>query len=207
MSGSPTSLRDRALDDEISRLVSPGDSLLDLGCGPGDLLLRLKKEKSVRERGIEIDGPSVAEAIARGLSVVEGDLEEGLSFLGDSSYDLVIINHVLPQVKDPLDLVSSALRVGKKVIVTFPNFAYWRARLQIFLAGRLPVTQDLPYAWYDTPHIRLFTVADFRAQCREQGWTVLEERFVSRSGKGPSRPTRWAPNLRSSLALFLLTRR
>jgi methionine biosynthesis protein MetW len=207
MSGSPTSLRDRALDDEISRLVSPGDSLLDLGCGPGDLLLRLKEEKSVLERGIEIDGPAVAEAIARGLSVVEGDLEEGLSFLGDSSYDLVIINHVLPQVRDPLDLVSSALRVGKKVIVTFPNFAYWRVRLQLFLAGRLPVTQDLPYAWYDTPHIRLFTVADFRAQCGERGWRVLEERFVSRNGNGRSRPTRWAPNLRSSLALFLLARR
>lgn len=206
MSGCPTSLRDRALDDEIARLVCPGDTLLDLGCGPGDLLLRLKEEKSIQEHGIEIDGPAVAEAIARGLSVVEGDLEEGLSFPGDSSYDLVIINHVLPLVRDPLGLVSSALRVGKKVIVTFPNFAYWRVRLQVFLTGRLPVTQELPYAWYDTPHIRLFTVADFRTQCRERGWRVLEERFVSSNANGRSYRTGWAPNLRSSLALFLLAR-
>jgi methionine biosynthesis protein MetW len=130
MRGALTSLRDRALDDEILSLVSPGEKVLDLGCGPGDLLRLLKGEKSVQERGIEINGDAVAEGIARGLSIVEGNLEEDLSFLEASSFDVVIINHVLPLVKDPLGLVSSALRVGKRAIVTFPNFAFWKVRMQ-----------------------------------------------------------------------------
>lgn len=199
-----TRRRDRALDSLLVELTGEGERVLDLGCGSGELLGRLRDERGVHERGVEIDGELAAEAIARGLAVVEGDLEEGLRSLGDRSFDLVILNQVLPLVRDPLGIVDASLRVGGRVAVTFPNFAFWRIRWQIGLRGRLPVTAALPFQWHETPHVRYFTVAEFREACRRRRWRILHDRYVSLNGGGtPGRVARW-PNLRASLALFVL---
>ena len=195
--------RDRALDDEIMALVQPGERVLDLGCGRGDLLLRLCIEKGVHERGIERDGAAVAEAIARGLAVVEGELGEWVGDLPAGSYDLVVLNQVLPLMEDPVAVIAGALRVGKRVAVSYPNFAHWRIRMTLALGGRLPVNPALPYQWYDTPNIRLVTVADFRRLCNERGWNVTREAFVSQEGAS-AEPVRVLPNLRASLALAVL---
>jgi methionine biosynthesis protein MetW len=196
--------RDRALDEEIMALVHPGERVLDLGCGRGDLLLRLRMEKGIRERGIERDGAAVAEAIARGLAVVEGELGEWVGDLPAGSYDLVVLNQVLPLMEDPVAVIEGALRVGRRVAVSYPNFAHWRIRMAIALGGRLPVNPALPYQWYDTPNIRLVTVSDFRQLCREQGWRVVREAFVSQQGPDKAPPVRAFPNLRASLALAVL---
>ena len=196
--------RDRALDDAIVGLVSPGERVLDLGCGTGDLLLRLRMEKGISERGIERDGGAVAEAIARGLAVVEGELGEWVEDMPAGSYDLVVLNQVLPLMEDPVAVIEGALRVGRRVAVTYPNFAHWRIRLTLGLSGRLPVNPALPYQWYDTPNIRLVTVGDFRRLCRERGWRLVHEAFVAQQGVGRAVPVRALPNLRASLALAVL---
>ncbi len=199
-----TTLRDRALDAEILSCVSEGSSVLDLGCGRGELLSLLKREKSVREAGIELDGDAATEAIASGLSVVHGDLEESLSHLVNGSFDAVILNQVITVIRDPLVLLRESARVGQQVIVTVPNFASWRNRLQLCVQGRLPVTRNLPYQWYDTPNIRLVTVRDFRELCREHGYRIVREVFVGLTSRGSFTPVRWWPNLRASSALFLI---
>jgi len=199
-----TTLRDRALDDQISSIVNEGERVLDLGCGKGDLLSRLKKEHRIQESGIEIEGVAVSEAIARGLSVTHGDLEDSLTSLSDRSWDLVILNQVITVIRDPVTILRESLRVGQRVVVTFPNFAGWRTRSQLILHGRLPVTPSLPYQWYDTPNIRLVTVKDFRALCQQMELKVLKKAFVGRTGDGGFRPVSAWPNLRASSALFLL---
>lgn len=199
-----TQRRDRALDDQIVALVSAGERVLDLGCGRGDLLLRLQAERGIRERGIECDGRAVAEAIARGLAVVEGELGEWVGDLPSGSYDLVVLNQVLPLMEDPIGVIEGALRVGRRVAVSYPNFAHWRIRLTLGLGGRLPVNPALPYQWYDTPNIRLVTVADFRRLCAARGWRVTHEAFVSQHGADLAAPIRYLPNVRASLALAVL---
>jgi len=196
--------RDRALDDAIVALVSPGERVLDLGCGAGDLLLRLRMEKGIRERGIERDGEAVTGAIARGLAVVEGELGDWIGDLPAASYDLVILNQVLPLMEDPVAVIEGALRVGRRVAVSYPNFAHWRIRLTLGLGGRLPVNPALPYEWYDTPNIRLVTVRDFRRLCAQRGWRVVHEAFAAQLGLDRSVAVRVAPNLRASLALAVL---
>ena len=200
-----THLRDRALDTQIISCVKEKERVLDLGCGKGDLLLRLKRERNVSESGIEMDGMVVAEAIANGLSVVHGDLEEGLSHLGDGSYDLVILNQVITVIRDPVNLLKESLRVGKQVLVTFPNFASWRNRLHLAAGGKLPVTPNLPYQWYDTPNIRLVTVKDFRNLSGQLELKIEKEAFVALGGKGDFWPVSFWPNLRASSALFLVS--
>ncbi len=199
-----THLRDRALDSEILSCVTEGSTILDLGCGRGELLSLLKRERAVHEAGIELDGDAVTEAIARGLSVVHGDLEEGLSHLADYSFDQVIINQVITVISDPVILIKESLRVGRQVIVTFPNFAVWRNRLHLGLHGRLPVTGNLPYQWFDTPNIRLVTVRDFTDLCRDQGYRIVHKAFVGLTIKGSFRPVHRWPDLRASSAMFVI---
>ncbi|MDF1526108.1 MAG: methionine biosynthesis protein MetW [bacterium] len=199
-----TTLRDRALDDQISSIVADGERVLDLGCGKGDLLARLKKEHRIHESGIEIEGAAVSEAIARGLSVTHGDLEDSLTSMGKQSWDLIILNQVITVIRDPVSILRESLRAGVKVAVTFPNFAGLRTRSQLALRGRLPVTPALPYQWYDTPNIRLVTVKDFRTLCAQMEVKILKEAFVGRTKDGGFRPVSTWPNLRATSALFLL---
>lgn len=196
--------RDRIFDETICGLTREKERVLDLGCGSGELLYRLKKEKKVQELGIELDSEYVADCLARGLRVIQGDLEESITDFDDNSFDVVILNQVMLSVPNPLDLLENGLRVGKRVIITFPNFAHWRIRLQIMLRGRLPVNRDLPYEWYETPNIRLATVDDFTHLCQLKKIALLEKQFISQCGNGKLSPIFFRPNLRSSLALFCL---
>ena len=144
--------------DTIKDLILPGSSVLDLGCGDGELLYSLVNEKNVRGFGIEIDEASIYKCVAKGLSVFHGDIDTGLSEYRDKSFDYVILNESIQEVKRVDSVLSDALRVGKKVIVGIPNFAYYNARLQIFFLGRVPITRSLPYQWYDTPNLHFLSI-------------------------------------------------
>lgn len=198
--------RDRALDQAIGRLVPRRARVLDLGCGNGDLLLRLKADREVDERGVELDPDAVTECLSRGLSVIQADLEESLADLRQDSFDVVVLNQVVLVTPRPLHLLQEALRVGRRVLVSFPNFTWWRIRSQILFRGRLPVNPALPYQWHDTPNIRLVTVKDFRNLCHEHGWRIHQEVFVTLDARDRPRNVRFWPNLRASLALFALER-
>jgi len=148
-------------DDYIEQEIPKGTSVLDLGCGEGVLLDHLIRKKGVREQEIEIDSDSVFACIDRGVPVFQIDMEDGLSGFRDGSFDYVILEETLQTVQKPIKVLKEILRVGKHGIVSFPNFAYWRVRLDLAVRGRMPVTQYLPYRWYDSPNIHLFTIQDF----------------------------------------------
>ena len=159
--------------EEIARLVEPGSSVLDLGCGNGELLQLLIETRGVRGRGVEIEEAMIRACIAKGISVFQGDLDEGLKEYATGSYDYVILNETLQALHEPVQLLREMVRVGRRVIVNFPNFAYVVNRVQLFFQGRMPVNRDLPYQWYDTPNIHFCTRRDFLGLCRIEGVRVL----------------------------------
>ena len=177
--------------DEIVKLVEPGSSVLDLGCGDGALLARLIAAKQVRGRGVELRESMIIESISKGISVFQGDLDEGLRDYASGSYDYVILNQTLQVVHRPMLLLAEMLRVGKRVIVSFPNFGYYRVRLQLLVSGRMPVTSDLPYSWYDTPNIHLCTRNDFIDYCAAGGVTILREIDIGRRRTISRRLANW----------------
>ena len=185
----------------ITSLVRPGASVLDLGCGDGTLLDILVREKGVRAQGLERDEQAIYHCVAKGLSVVHGDIDTGLSEYGDRSFDYVNIDHTLQEVRQPDHALFEALRVGREVIVAFPNFAYWPLRLQICLHGRTPVTPSLPYAWYDTPNLHFLSIADFESFCRKRSVAMPRRVFLSKM-----RTVNALPNLRAETGIYLLTR-
>jgi methionine biosynthesis protein MetW len=148
--------------DVIASLVRPGSSVLDLGCGDGELLAKLRKERNVgKAQGIEIDEQAIYRCVARGLSVFHGDIDTGLPEYDVKSFDYVILNQTFQQVKKPRDVLTEALRVGNQAIVSFPNFAHYSARYQLAIKGRAPVTRSLPFERYNTPNIHFLSIADF----------------------------------------------
>ena len=153
--------------------------MLDLGCGPGVLLKFLMDHKGIIGSGIERDEGKVAECIGKGLSVLQGDINEEILDYPDNSYDYVILGQTLQQVYEPDRLIRSMMRVGKKGIVSFPNFSHWKIRLQLLLTGYAPTTKQLPYEWYNTPNIRVITLKDFRKFTRKVGFTVLREAAIN----------------------------
>ena len=171
----------------IASLIEPGSRVLDLGCGGGDLLAWLAAAKDVRGAGIEQDKDKAARCIARGLSVLHGDLNTEVEDYPDASFDYVILSQTLQQVYEPARLLRSLARIGRRVIVSFPNFSHWTIRLQLLWRGMAPKNDQLPYSWYDTPNIRVITLADFRRFARDVGYRIVREIAIdtdtaSRSG-------------------------
>jgi methionine biosynthesis protein MetW len=194
---------------DYSRIVTrveKGSRVLDLGCGRGDLLLRLVRERGVQGMGVEIDEDAVIECIHKGLSVFQGDLDEGLSDYGDASYDYVILDQTLQVIRRPELVIAEMLRVGKKVIVSFPNFGHWRVRWQLLWEGRMPRTPKLPFRWYDTPNIHQLTIRDFVEFCRKRKIYILEEIDLVQAGAGGPRKIVWGANWRADEGLFVLSR-
>lgn len=159
--------------DEIARLVQPNSRVLDLGCGNGDLLQLLREERQARVNGVDIEEAMIRECIAKGISVFQGDLDEGLKEYGTGSYDYVILNETLQVVHEPVQLIREMVRVGRQAIVNFPNFGYIVNRLQLMFGGRMPVNRDLPFEWYDTPNIHFCTRRDFVRLCEETGVRIV----------------------------------
>ena len=180
--------------------IDPGARVLDLGCGGGELIDLLSREKDARVQGIELDEQAIYECVKKGLSVCQGDIETGLAEYPDRCFDYVILNQSLQEVRQASFLLREALRVGERAIVGFPNFAHIGARASLFFGGRAPMTPSLPYRWYDTPNVRFLSIGDFRGVCAEMGFAVEKAAFLS----GQKAITFW-PNLRALGAIFLLS--
>jgi methionine biosynthesis protein MetW len=159
----------------IGSTIDAESKVLDLGCGNGDLLAWLEKNKGVQCTGIEQDKEKAAHCIARGLSVLQGDLNEEVDDYPTDSFDYVVLSQTLQQVFEPAELLFSLARIGRKVIVSFPNFSHYSIRLQLLLIGSAPKNDQLPYSWYDTPNIRVITLKDFRKFSRDVGYTIVKE--------------------------------
>jgi len=185
----------------ILDLVKPRSSVLDLGCGTGELLYILVKENNARAQGIEIDEQAIYKCVAKGLSVFHGDIDTGLAEYKDKSFDYVILNQSLQQIKHVDKVLQDALRVGRKVIVGFPNFAYYKGRLQIFFYGKTPLTGALPYQWYETPNLHFLSISDFIAYCYSKNIVIERKVYID-----DKRRIALFPNLFAQVGIFLISR-
>lgn len=184
----------------IYSIVEPGSRVLDLGCGEGELLYPLVRDKQVRAQGIELDDKAIRECVKKGLSVFHDDIESGLREYPDNSFDYVIMNQSMQEVKKVDCVIQEALRIGEKVIVGFPNFAYIGSRFALFFQGKSPVTESLPYLWYDTPNVRFLSITDFKDFCEEKKIRIVGAHYI-----GKKSIVRLFPNLFALNAVFVLT--
>jgi methionine biosynthesis protein MetW len=192
----------------IADWIEPGSKVLDLGCGNGDLLAWLKDNKQIAGTGIEQDKDKAAHCIARGLSVLQGDLNEEVDDYPDRSFDYVILSQTLQQVYEPARLLYSLSRIGRRVIVSFPNFSHYSIRLQLLLRGRAPKNDQLPYSWYDTPNIRVITLADFKKFARDVGYTIVREIAINtNSANSAGSIVRYCSNIRATYGVFVIEKR
>jgi methionine biosynthesis protein MetW len=185
----------------IGDIIAPNSKVLDLGCGDGELLAWLAANKNVDARGVEINGSRVQRAIARGVSVYQGDIDEGLADYPDNAFDYVILSQTLQETRSPLKVLREMLRVGRHAIVAFPNFGHWRVRLAHLFTGRAPQTVLFPHEWYDSPNIHFLTVHDFELLASAERWTVERRIFLH----GHNRVSAM-PNLLAEMAVFQVRR-
>lgn len=184
----------------ICNIIPEGSRVLDLGCGDGSLLQKLRVERSAFIQGIDIDPSMIRLCVEKRVPVVEGNINTVLRDLADSSFDVVILSQTLQVLKNPDHVLEEMLRAGKKAIVSIPNFGYWPNRFQLFFQGRMPVTKELPYEWYNTPNIHFCTIKDFRSFVKKQGWKISAEYFLA--GGRQVRPL--LPNLFASHLIALI---
>ncbi|MBN2144138.1 MAG: methionine biosynthesis protein MetW [Candidatus Aureabacteria bacterium] len=192
--------------ESIEKFIQPSSTVLDLGCGDGSLLELLRKNKNVQVRGVDIDQNNILSCIQKEIPVFQSNLDEGLSDYGDKTFDYVILSLTLQVVYEPRMLLKEIMRVGKKGIVSIPNFGYWISRIQLLIKGTSPVTEHLPYEWYNTPNIRTTTVADFINLCGEMNIRIEATAHTCLKGKKvPSCFATLLPNLFSEVSVFLLS--
>ena len=187
----------------IESLIEPNSTVLDVGCGDGQLLVNLVRDKNIKGKGIELDQELVLDCVCRRLPIIQQNVEEGLRFYGDKSFDYLILSQTLQTVKEPEKVFRELLRVGEKVIVSFPNFAHWRCRAQLILFGKAPVTRQLPLNWYDSPNIHFLSLKDFDEFCEKLGVKVEKKIPLS---KARLSPVRFAPNLFAEQVIYVTRR-
>ncbi len=190
----------------IQPWIEQGARVLDLGCGDGELLHHLTENRGVTGYGLEIDHGHISQCIARGVNVLEQNLEQvGVSNIGDGAFDVVVMTQALQTIRNPHELLDEMLRVAREGIVTFPNFGHWRCRLYLAGRGRMPVSRSLPYSWYNTPNIHLCTCHDFEALCRMKKIRILNREVVDDSHQNRWFLRLW-PNLLGQLAIYRISR-
>jgi methionine biosynthesis protein MetW len=185
----------------VAALIQPGERVLDLGCGDGALLRCLIDTRSVTGRGVELTQAGVLACIRKGLSVRQGDLHEGLGDYPERSFDTVILSYTIPYLNDPAFVIHEMLRVGKRAVVSFPNWGHWRSRLEFLLGGRMPVAASLPQAWEAAPRARPFTIRDFTGFCQRNEFSIAQV-VLLRDGQPISQA--FAAELRATAAIYLL---
>lgn len=185
----------------IGDMIEPDSTVLDVGCGDGDLLEYLVLSKNVEGSGVEISEEAIYSCVEKGLSVSHGDIDSGLTEYPDGMFDYVIFNQTMQQVQKPREAITEALRIGRRIIIGFPNFCYIKARLQLFFGGHVPVTASLPYRWYDTPNLHFLSIKDFKVFCSEQDVCIEKEIFLSRK-----RTIRILPNIFALNGIFQISK-
>jgi methionine biosynthesis protein MetW len=189
----------------IASWIKPESRVLGLGCGEGELLHFLKKHKKVKETGIEIKEARVRTCIEKGLSVLQGDINEEILDYPADHFDYVILSQTLQQVYEPTNLICSMMKIGKQAIVSFPNFCHWRIRLQLLLSGHVPVTKELPYEWHDTPNIRVLGINDFHKFTTALNLSILREAaIVLRNSNRNGEIVKYSPNFFATYGIFMI---
>ena len=189
----------------IEKWIQPGSHVLDLGCGQGELLHYLQSHKEVRGYGLEIDPDNINACIEKGVNVIDKNLDLGLDNFADRSFDTVVMTQALQAVHYPDRILEDMLRIGREAILTFPNFGHWRCRLYLGLKGRMPVSEFMPYTWYNTPNIHFCTFNDFERLCHERSVRILDRLVVDQTHRSNRLSTMW-PNLLGEVAIYRVTR-
>lgn len=193
-----------ALTDEIiARQIDSGSRVVDLGCGDGRLIHTLREQHGCSVLGVELDPDTIRNAMQRGVPVIQSDLDRGVSEIPDDAFDFAVLSQTLQQVRFPKGVLTEMLRIARKALVVVPNFGHWRVRLQIVRYGRAPVTETLPYAWYESPNLHFMTMHDFRELVGGLGFRIVRELPIV---KGRAKDRAWAANLRADSALYVLER-
>lgn len=185
----------------IYSIIEPKSRVLDLGCGDGELLAKLVEGKNIKAQGIELNNKAIYKCVEKGLNVSHSNVDDGLKGYPDKAFDYVILNQSMQEAKEVDYVMEEALRVGKKVVVGFPNFAYLTARLRVFFKGKVPITPSLPYYWYSTPNLHFLSISDFRTFCLEKKITIIKAYYL-----GEKKAIQILPNLFALNAIFIISR-